>query len=192
LDDSSPLNGCVQVIPGSHRNGVVNKAHHSSFLTDEQVGEHCPAAKTVNLELVAGQVALLHNWTLHRSGTNQSKDMARRAFSVNYMDGRTQLGMISCPPPCVPPRPICSPFGRTRSTAWSPRKFTLFWSSLRPDCSKPGQAPGAHGGEQDNRVCRGQQLLSPGIPGCRVSPIWHTPSWRLWWAVFLWPSPLLL
>eukprot|EP00037_Helgoeca_nana_P020026 m.197593 g.197593 ORF g.197593 m.197593 type:complete len:287 (+) comp25099_c0_seq1:70-930(+) len=91
LDDSSPLNGCVQVIPGSHRNGVVNKAHHSSFLTDEQVGEHCPAAKTVNLELVAGQVALLHNWTLHRSGTNQSKDMARRAFSVNYMDGRTQL-----------------------------------------------------------------------------------------------------
>eukprot|EP00041_Stephanoeca_diplocostata_P018939 m.401349 g.401349 ORF g.401349 m.401349 type:complete len:83 (-) comp21164_c0_seq32:3369-3617(-) len=37
------------------------------------------------------QVALLHNWTIHRSGVNNSKDMARRAFSVNYMDGRTRL-----------------------------------------------------------------------------------------------------
>ena len=53
--------------------------------------EHCPDDQAVNLELKAGQVALLHNWTIHRSGVNSSKDMARRAFSVNYMDGRTQL-----------------------------------------------------------------------------------------------------
>lgn len=91
LDDSSTLNGCVQVIPRSHKNGVLNRAHHSSFLTDMMVAEHCPDDKVVNLELKAGQVALLHNWTIHRSGVNNSKDMARRAFSVNYMDGRTSL-----------------------------------------------------------------------------------------------------
>jgi hypothetical protein len=39
----------------------------------------------------AGQVALLHNWTVHRSGVNASTTMARRAFSVNYMDGRSKI-----------------------------------------------------------------------------------------------------
>lgn len=91
LDPSSLVNGCVQVIPKSHTKGVINRAHHSSFLTAEQVREHCLEDEIVNLELKAGQVVLLHNWTLHRSGVNNSKDMARRAFSVNYMDGRTNL-----------------------------------------------------------------------------------------------------
>jgi len=91
LDPSSTVNGCVQVIPGSHKKGVVNKVHHSSFLTEEQVQEHCPESEIVNLELKGGQVALLHNWTIHRSGVNNSKDMARRAFSVNYCDGDTQI-----------------------------------------------------------------------------------------------------
>eukprot|EP00040_Diaphanoeca_grandis_P020845 m.110820 g.110820 ORF g.110820 m.110820 type:complete len:291 (-) comp28072_c1_seq1:140-1012(-) len=91
LDDSSPLNGCVQVVRKSHKGGVINRAHHSSFLTEEQVKTHCVDEDVVDLELKAGQVALLHNWTIHRSGVNNSKDMARRAFSVNYMDGTTQL-----------------------------------------------------------------------------------------------------
>jgi len=92
LDPSSPENGCVQVIPGSHKKGVINKEHHSGFLTEKQAEEHCLAADIVNLELEAGQVALLHNWTLHRSGVNNSKTgLARRAFSVNYTDGKTQI-----------------------------------------------------------------------------------------------------
>ena len=41
------------------------------------------------MELKAGQVALLHNWTIHSSGVNTST-IPRRAFSVNYMDGRTK------------------------------------------------------------------------------------------------------
>jgi len=91
LDPAGEENGCVQVIPGSHKKGVINQAHHSAFLTEDQAAEHCPADKIVNLELKAGQVALLHNWTIHRSGVNNSKTLARRAFSVNYMDGRTRI-----------------------------------------------------------------------------------------------------
>jgi hypothetical protein len=34
-------------------------------------------------------VVLLHNWLLHSSDVNQT-DQSRRAFSVCYMDGRTQ------------------------------------------------------------------------------------------------------
>ncbi len=42
----------------------------------------------IHLELAAGEVALLHNWILHGSDVNRT-DIPRRAFSVCYMDART-------------------------------------------------------------------------------------------------------
>jgi len=36
----------------------------------------------------AGDIALLHNWTIHKSGVNNA-DKPRRAFSVNYMEAET-------------------------------------------------------------------------------------------------------
>jgi hypothetical protein len=89
LDAATIANGCVQVIPGSHRLGVVNLSHHSAFLNDEQTAEHVPSDRVVYLELEAGEVALLHNWLLHASDVNRSPG-SRRAFSVCYMDAATQ------------------------------------------------------------------------------------------------------
>jgi hypothetical protein len=89
LDPATIANGCVQIIPGSHKLGVINPSHGSAFVTEEQAAQHAPADKVEYLELEAGEVALLHNWLLHRSDTN-STDIPRRAFSVCYMDGRTQ------------------------------------------------------------------------------------------------------
>jgi len=81
-----------QVVRRSHKKGVLNMDHHSAFLNDEHVKDHCDTGEVVNMNLKAGQVALLHNWTIHRSGVNSSKNgLARRAFSVNYMDGRTRI-----------------------------------------------------------------------------------------------------
>jgi len=88
LDPATKANGCVQVIPGSHKKGLINPSHPSGFLTPEQAAEHAPDEAAVYLELEAGEVALLHNWLLHRSDTN-STDIARRAYSVCYMDGNT-------------------------------------------------------------------------------------------------------
>lgn len=87
LDPATVLNGCVQIVPGLHKK-LINPSHGSGFMTDEQGRTLCPDEKAVNLELAAGEVALLHNWTPHRSGVNRS-DIARRAFSVCYMDART-------------------------------------------------------------------------------------------------------
>jgi len=89
LDPATIANGCVQIIPGSHKLGVINPAHGSAFVTEEQAAQFAPAEQVVYLELEAGEVALLHNWLLHRSDTNSS-DIARRAFSVCYMNGSTQ------------------------------------------------------------------------------------------------------
>ena len=88
LDPATKANGCVEVIPGSHRDGLVNPSHGSGFLTEEQAVEYCKPVDTVYLELAPGEVALLHNWLLHSSDVNQT-EISRRAFSVCYMDGNT-------------------------------------------------------------------------------------------------------
>ncbi len=88
LDPATVANGCVQVIPGSHKLGIVNPGHPSGFLTRDQAQNLCPPEKRAFVEVPAGEAVLLHNWLLHGSDVNQM-DIPRRAFSVCYMDGRT-------------------------------------------------------------------------------------------------------
>ena len=95
LDPASIANGCVQIIPGSHRR-LRNPSNGSGFLSDQQRAElerliaaGDPEHRPLHLELAAGEVVLLHNWTLHRSGTNATA-IPRRAFSVCYMDAATR------------------------------------------------------------------------------------------------------
>jgi len=89
LDPATTANGCVLIIPRSHKLGVINPEHSSGFLTKEQAEKHCPKEKIVPMELKPGEVALLHNWLLHASDVNKT-DTSRRAFSVCCMDGRTR------------------------------------------------------------------------------------------------------
>ena len=88
LDPATAANGCVRIIPGSHKLGIINPGHGSGFLTAEQAAEQCKEKEAVLVELEAGEVVLLHNWLLHSSGINNT-DTARRAFSVCYMDAST-------------------------------------------------------------------------------------------------------
>src|SRR4051794_12681521 len=89
LDPATKENGCVQMIPGSHKLGVINPAHDSGFLTKQQAAEICQPERVVHLEVEAGEAVLMHNWLLHASDVNRT-DIPRRAFSVCYMDARTQ------------------------------------------------------------------------------------------------------
>lgn len=89
LDPATVANGCVKIIPRSHKKGVINPSHGSAFLTSEQAEKHCTADQVEHLELEAGGVALLHNWLLHSSDVNRT-EIPRRAFSVCYMDARTK------------------------------------------------------------------------------------------------------
>ncbi|MCC6446685.1 MAG: phytanoyl-CoA dioxygenase family protein [Armatimonadetes bacterium] len=87
LDPATRANGCVQVIPGTHKLGLLSD--HGHTITPGQEETYCPEDKVVYLEMEAGEVALLHNWLLHRSDVNRT-DIPRRGFSVCYMDGRTR------------------------------------------------------------------------------------------------------
>jgi phytanoyl-CoA hydroxylase len=87
LDDSTVENGCMQVIPGSHRLGLLSERGHT--ITPEQEVKYCKDEDSAYLEAPAGTAILLHNWLLHRSGIN-TIDRPRRAFSVCYMDAATR------------------------------------------------------------------------------------------------------
>ncbi|HWL53544.1 MAG TPA: phytanoyl-CoA dioxygenase family protein [Chthoniobacteraceae bacterium] len=88
LDPATRENGCVQVIPGSHRHGLINPTHPSGFLSKAQAAAICTPERIVYVELEPGEVVLLHNYLLHASDINRS-GQSRRAFSVCYMDGAT-------------------------------------------------------------------------------------------------------
>ncbi len=88
LDPATMANGCVQIIRGSHKFGLINPSHPSAFLTEAQAQEFAPDDEVEYLELEPGEAVFLHNWLLHRSDTNAT-DVSRRAFSVCYMDART-------------------------------------------------------------------------------------------------------
>ncbi len=86
LDPSTRENGCMQVVPGSHKHGVIAERH---FPSAEELARYAPEEQVVDLEAAPGEVILLHNLLLHRSGTNPS-GQSRRAFSIAYMDGETR------------------------------------------------------------------------------------------------------
>jgi len=88
LDPATKANGCVQVIPGSHRHGLINPTHPSGFLSEAQAAAICTQNRIVYAELEPGEVILLHNYLLHASDINRSSQ-SRRALSVCYMDAAT-------------------------------------------------------------------------------------------------------
>ena len=86
LDEATAANGAMEIVPGSHLNGVINERH---FLTEEEEARHAPPEAVEHLEAEAGEAVLLHNLLLHRSGTNPT-DRPRRAFSATYMEADTR------------------------------------------------------------------------------------------------------
>jgi len=87
LDPATPENGCMDIVPGTHRLGLLST--FGSTVAEEDVALHCPPQRVQPLPVEAGHAVLLHNWLIHRSGVNPSP-MPRRAFTACYMDGRTQ------------------------------------------------------------------------------------------------------
>ncbi|MDA1190527.1 MAG: phytanoyl-CoA dioxygenase family protein [Candidatus Poribacteria bacterium] len=83
LDAATIENGCVEVVPGSHKLGLLSERGH----TISKEHEEAYAKTSVFLELEIGQVAVLHNFLLHRSDINKT-DRSRRGFSVCYIDGK--------------------------------------------------------------------------------------------------------
>ena len=86
LDDTSTANGCLRIVPGSHKSMVMLGR---DLLEPDEIAVHAPVEKQMALEMARGEVVLLHNWTLHSSEPNKT-DHPRRAFSTCYIDAATR------------------------------------------------------------------------------------------------------
>ena len=90
LDDSTLENGCIHVVPGSHKLGLLNHFEDGRF-TEAVVGDVSAFdAEQKALPLGAGGIAIWHSLTLHSSPPNTS-DKARRAIVFEYKDPAARL-----------------------------------------------------------------------------------------------------
>jgi hypothetical protein len=87
LDDAPVGAGCVEVLPASHKQGLVTPL--GGVIPDEHVQRHRAEELRLPLPAVAGEAILLHNHVWHRSLTNGT-GKPRRAFSICYMSAATK------------------------------------------------------------------------------------------------------
>ena len=89
LTNSSKENGCMQVIPGSHKNllqehtyfsddkNMIRKGHKITANVNEEDG--------LNLELQSGEISIHHNSIIHGSKCNSSENK-RIGFIIRYVN----------------------------------------------------------------------------------------------------------
>ena len=89
LEDTDEENGCLRIIPGSHKLGQINVSdmfnHHSrneKMSIELQVDEN----QAVPLPMKAGETLIFHCKTFHQSQGNFSKTRDRRILFLRYAD----------------------------------------------------------------------------------------------------------
>lgn len=95
LDDATVDNGCLWVLPGSHRAGVLHAVRHH----DDPRFDHTPEAygfehrhtEAVPVEVPAGSVLFFDGYLLHRSLPNTRRQGLRRALVNHYMSAESLL-----------------------------------------------------------------------------------------------------
>lgn len=84
LEDATPENGCMRVIPGSHKNGVIEHRRLEDFMVTD---DHIDYSKEIAVPLHKGGVLFFHSLLLHATSPNTS-GFSRRAMVVSYMGAR--------------------------------------------------------------------------------------------------------
>lgn len=90
IDDATLENGCLRVIPGSHKLGLLNHYKDGVFTGVVQDFTAFDADTEIPLPAKAGSLLFWHSLTLHSSHPNQSEE-PRRALVVEYKDPADRL-----------------------------------------------------------------------------------------------------
>lgn len=95
LDDATVKNGCLWVIPGSHKHGILwelEKQSNPDFdCADESIGFPYTDENAVPVELKAGSMVVFNGYLLHRSLPNVLQSGYRRSLVNHYMSAESLL-----------------------------------------------------------------------------------------------------
>lgn len=87
LDDAPVEAGCVEVLPGSHRDGLATPL--GGVVPEALIAARGAEAGAVPIPVAAGEALLIHNHVWHRSARNRAAH-PRRALTVCYMSAATR------------------------------------------------------------------------------------------------------
>ena len=92
LQDATLENGCLWVVPGSHRWGLEEWVWQDWGTCQKRISKHEYAEQHATaLPVRAGSVVLFTAWTWHHSKRNQTGGI-RRAFIVSYQEATVPRG----------------------------------------------------------------------------------------------------
>lgn len=95
LDDATTENGCLWVIPGSHKMGVIWPQHeHDDKNFDcsgESIGFPYSDEDAIPVPVKVGSLLFFNGYLLHRSLPNRAKTGYRRALVNHYMSAESLL-----------------------------------------------------------------------------------------------------
>lgn len=95
MDDATIENGCLWIIPGSHKPGILwDQEWHGDTRFDcshESVNFPYSDEDAIPVEVKAGAVVFFNGYTLHRSLPNRAKSGYRRALVNHYMSAESFL-----------------------------------------------------------------------------------------------------
>jgi len=93
IDRSDRTNGCMEVIPGSHRRRVPHVASvQTGRFTQHADPEHFDTAGKATIELDPGQFLLFDRWLLHSSPPNRS-ERRRLGLSARYVPTEVKVSV---------------------------------------------------------------------------------------------------
>jgi phytanoyl-CoA hydroxylase len=101
LDDATTENGCLWVLPGSHRPGVIypDREHEDPRFDCSIEAYNFPYSddEAVPVEVEAGSVVLFNGYLLHRSLPNTARSGLRRALANHCMSAQSLLPWTAPP-----------------------------------------------------------------------------------------------
>jgi ectoine hydroxylase-related dioxygenase (phytanoyl-CoA dioxygenase family) len=87
IDDSDVENGCMRVIPGSHRDGIMEHGKSTKpgnlLSINQEVRSEVDDSSAIDLVLQAGQISIHHGHLIHGSNSNRS-DRRRCGLTIRY------------------------------------------------------------------------------------------------------------
>ncbi len=99
MDDATVENGCLWVIPGSHRHGVLWPQHQQRDARFDCAGEATSFpysdSDAIPVEVKRGSVVFFNGYLLHRSLPNYAPSGFRRALVNHYMSAESLLPWMS-------------------------------------------------------------------------------------------------